>query len=103
MRLDSLRRLTFSVLYVAVCTLAAAQNVQVDATPSHVVNSFSPLYALGSSVDRVPSNATVVFFRHDQIAQFQRAGWGEISYRHQNQHSVPTRHSTQSRLPTEAP
>ncbi len=81
MRLDSLRRLTFSVLYVAVCTLAAAQNVQVDATPSHVVNSFSPLYALGSTVDRVPSNATDVFFRPDQIAQIQRAGWGVISYR----------------------
>ena len=40
---------------------AAAQTVTVDATPSHVVNKFSPLYALGSTVDRVPSNATDVF------------------------------------------
>src|SRR6266705_7209941 len=58
-----------------------AQTVQVDATPSHVVNRFSPLYALGSTVDRVPSNATDMFFRPDQIKQIQSAGWGVISYR----------------------
>src|SRR5690348_7583285 len=56
-----------------------AQTVQVDAT--HVVNTFTPLYALGSTVDRVPSNATNTFFRPDQIKQIQAAGWGVISYR----------------------
>lgn len=60
---------------------APAQVVQVDANPGHVVNTFSPLYALGSTVDRVPSNATDVFFRPDQIAKIQQAGWGVISYR----------------------
>jgi hypothetical protein len=58
-----------------------AQAVTVDAVPSHVVNRFSPLYALGSTVDRVPSNATDVFFRPDQIKQVLSAGWGVISYR----------------------
>src|ERR1700733_14775819 len=58
-----------------------AQSVFVDATPSRVVNTFSPLYALGSTVDRVPSNATDVFFRPDQIEQVLSAGWGVISYR----------------------
>src|SRR5256885_4915072 len=74
----------FSVLLATCCALssiASAQSVQVDVTPSHVVNRFSPLYALGSTVDRVPSNATDVFFRPDQIAQIQQAGWGVISYR----------------------
>ena len=60
---------------------AAAQTVTVDATPGHVVNRFSPLYALGSTVDRVPSNATDVFFRPDQIEKVLSAGWGVISYR----------------------
>ena len=60
---------------------AAAQTVTVDATPSHVVNKFSPLYALGSTVDRVPSNATDVFFRPDQVKKVLSAGWGAISYR----------------------
>jgi F5/8 type C domain len=60
---------------------AAAQTVTVDVTPSHVVNRFSPLYALGSTVDRVPSNATDVFFRPDQIQKVLSAGWGVMSYR----------------------
>src|ERR1700687_5639078 len=64
-----------------VCLHAAAHTVTVDATPSHVVNRFSPLYALGSTVDRVPSNATDVFFRSDQIEKVLSAGWGVISYR----------------------
>jgi hypothetical protein len=60
---------------------AAAQTVTVDAAPNHVVNRFSPLRALGSTVDRVPSNATDVFFRPDQIQKVRSAGWGTISYR----------------------
>ncbi len=63
------------------CLGVSAQTVHVDITPSHVVNTFSPLYALGSTVDRVPSNATDTFFRPDQIKQIQEAGWGVISYR----------------------
>ena len=62
-------------------TYGMGQTVLVDATPSHVVNRFSPLYALGSTVDRVPSNATDVFFRPDQIQQVLSAGWGVMSYR----------------------
>jgi len=60
---------------------ASAQIVRVDATPSHVVNTFRPLYALGTTVDRVPSNATDTFFRPDQVKQILSAGWGVVSYR----------------------
>jgi hypothetical protein len=62
-------------------TVAITQTIRVDATPGHEVNTFSPLYALGSTVDRVPSNATDAFFRPDQIQQVLSAGWGVISYR----------------------
>ncbi len=77
---------TLNAIVLLFCALAysskgAAQTVLVDATPSHVVNTFSPLYALGSTVDRVPSNATDMFFRPDQIKQVLSAGWGVISYR----------------------
>jgi len=58
-----------------------AQTIRVDAPADHQVNSFSPFYALGSTVDRVPSNATDVFFQPDQINQILSAGWGAISYR----------------------
>ena len=74
--------LTPLTLALLTCSLnTAAQTATVDITPSHVVNKFSPLYALGSTVDRVPSNATDVFFRPDQIKKVLSAGWGVISYR----------------------
>jgi F5/8 type C domain len=60
---------------------SSAQTIRVDATPSHVLNSFSPLHALGSTVDRVPSNATDAFFAPAAIKQILSAGWGAISYR----------------------
>ena len=56
-----------------------AQTVRIDATPSHVANTFSPLQALGSTVDRIPSNTTDTFFRPDQIQQILEAGWGPVS------------------------
>src|ERR1700736_3524549 len=58
-----------------------AQTIRVDATPTHVANSFSPTYALGSTVDRVPSNATDAFFKPEAIKEILSAGWGMISYR----------------------
>lgn len=58
-----------------------AQTIHVDATPSHVTNTFSPIRAFGATVDRIPSNTTDIFFRPDQIKQILEAGWGPISYR----------------------
>jgi hypothetical protein len=60
---------------------AVAQTIQIDAAPSHVVNTFSPLRALGATVDRIPSNTTDIFFRPDQVKQILEAGWGPITYR----------------------
>ena len=75
------KRLRALVISFVLLGTTLAQTVRVDATPSHVLNAFSPLYALGSTVDRVPSNATDMFFRPDQIQQILSAGWGVISYR----------------------
>jgi hypothetical protein len=70
-----------TIFSVALTRDAGAQTIRVDATPSHVVNTFRPPYALGTTVDRVPSNATDVFFAPDQLKQTLEAGWGVISYR----------------------
>jgi len=75
------RLLKAVVILLAFVGPVAAQTVTVDASPKHVVNRFRPLHALGSTVDRVPSNATDVFFRADQIKKVLSAGWGTISYR----------------------
>ncbi len=61
--------------------LSAAQTVVVDATPSHVANTFSPLRALGTTVDRIPTNTTDIFFEPGQIKQILEAGWGPVTYR----------------------
>jgi len=61
--------------------VVGGQSIRVDSSPSHVVNAFSPPYAMGSTVDRVPSNATDPFFKPEAIQQILSAGWGMISYR----------------------
>jgi hypothetical protein len=67
------------LLFLPIC--ATSQAIRIDSTPAHVANSFSPPYALGSTVDRVPSNSTDAFFSPDSIQQILSAGWGQISYR----------------------
>jgi hypothetical protein len=70
------------LLFISVSeTRVKAQTITVDAAPSHVANTFSPLRALGTTVDRIPSNTTDIFFRPDQIKQILEAGWGPVTYR----------------------
>jgi F5/8 type C domain len=70
--------LFWAIAFLSV-SFASAQTIQVDTT--HPANSFSPPHALGTTVDRVPSNATDVFFRPDQLRRVLEAGWGVVSYR----------------------
>src|SRR5436309_12797822 len=72
-------RSTVLILMLAACT--AAQTVKIDATPSHVANTFSPIQALGTTLDRIPSNTTDTFFQPDQVKQILEAGRGPITYR----------------------
>jgi len=70
-----------AVLVVMLAICMQAQTIKIDATPSHVANTFSPLQALGTTLDRIPSNTTDIFFRPDQIKQILDAGWGPVTYR----------------------
>ena len=70
-------------------TAANAQNIVVDAAPAHVVNSFSPLRALGGAIDRLRGGPT----REDNTKHTERlltnpvlkemlgAGWQTVTYR----------------------
>jgi len=73
--------LLISLCVSILATGATAQTITVDAAPSHVANTFSPLRALGTTVDRIPSNTTDIFFRPDQVKQILEAGWGPVTYR----------------------
>src|SRR6202790_1486805 len=68
---------------------AGAQNIVVDAAPSHAVNSFSPARALGGAIDRLRGGDT----REDNEKHTERlltdpvlkellgAGWQTVTYR----------------------
>lgn len=60
---------------------AEGQTITVDATPNHVANTFSPPRAPVTTVCRIPSNKTDIFFRPDQIKQILEAGWEPVTYR----------------------
>jgi len=70
-----------SVFGMTLAISTQAQTVTVDAAASHVANTFSPIHAMGTTLDRIPSNTTDTFFEPDQIKQILEAGWGPVSYR----------------------
>ena len=69
--------------------VASAQNIVVDAAPSHAVNSFSPFRALGGGIDRLRGGAT----KEDNEKHTERmltdpvlkellgGGWQTVTYR----------------------
>jgi len=64
---------------------AAAQSipatVHIDATPSHVINSFDPDSALGSSIDVLSRMDIDRIYTPHIIQESLSAGWGPITYR----------------------
>ncbi|MGO8718165.1 MAG: discoidin domain-containing protein [Acidobacteriaceae bacterium] len=55
--------------------------VTVDITPSHLVNSFNPDQALGSSMDVLSRSGIDQVYTPHIIEESLSAGWGPISYR----------------------
>ncbi len=76
-------------LFLWLAGAAGAQNIVVDAAPSHAVNSFSPFRALGGSIDRLRGGKT----REENEKHTERvltdpvlkellgAGWQTVTYR----------------------
>lgn len=73
----------FAVILVSV---AGAQTqadgvVHVDVTPGHVLNSFNPDQALGTSVDVLSRRDIDLVYTPHILQESLSAGWGPISYR----------------------
>ena len=68
---------------------ASAQNIVVDAAPSHVVNTFSPFQALGGAIDRLRGGATKEaneanterLLTDPVLKEMLGAGWQTVTYR----------------------
>jgi hypothetical protein len=81
---------TASIVLTALLLPAAmAQNIVVDAAPSHVVNSFSPPRTLGGAIDRLRGGATKEenekhterLLTGSVLQEMLGAGWGTVTYR----------------------
>jgi len=79
----------FICVFLWLAGAAGAQNIVVDAAPSHAVNSFSPFRALGGAIDRLRGGVT----REENEKHTERvltdpvlkellgAGWQTVTYR----------------------
>lgn len=100
------------VALVVLCTrdVALAQTIVVDATPSHVVNSFSPIRALGAGVDRLRAGEGAPEMERRQITKQEveentdrllsgpilkallGAGWQPVTYRQNTELQIEAWH-----------
>src|SRR5450631_2319012 len=97
---------------VAVCVVALTQSswaqstadfggaqvgtVRVDATPSHVINSFDPDEALGSSIDVLSRRDIDSVYTPHVIQESLSAGWGPITYRNNTELRMAAWHWTEN-------
>ncbi len=75
------------------CAFAClGQTITIDATESHVTNSFKPVEALGAGVDRLPTGATDKLLSEPVLKQVLEAGWQSVTYRQNTELHVEAWH-----------
>ena len=100
-----------SGMFLCVASLTIAQNIVVDATPGHALNTFSPPHALGGAIDRLragtgaPGNEggrrltkeeidknTDTLLSEGVVKEILGAGWQTVSYRQNTELMVEAWH-----------
>ena len=89
--LSLLKRFTW-ILALTCASPMLGQEVTVDVTPGHAVNSFSPLRALGAGIDRDPLNSVGLIYGAEEVKTMLTAGWGGVSYRLNTELSIQAWH-----------
>ena len=69
------------VSFLLSVTSASAQKVVVDADPAHVANTFSPVRALGASIDRLRTGSPDHLLKDPLLKEILGAGWQTVTYR----------------------
>src|SRR5438034_294977 len=69
--------------------------VRVDATPGHIINSFDPDGALGSSIDVLSRMDINKVFTPHIVQEALSAGWGPITYRNNTELRMAAWHWTE--------
>src|SRR4249919_3546020 len=73
-------------------TSASAQKVVVDADPAHVANTFSPVRALGASIDRLRTGTPDHLLKEPLLHEILGAGWQTVTYRQNTELMVEAWH-----------
>ena len=72
--------------------MAVTQTVTVDASPSHVANTFSPPYALGAAIDRLRTGSPEKLLNDPLLSIILNAGWQTVTYRQNTELMVEAWH-----------
>src|ERR1041384_1677267 len=83
-------------LALLLTALVQVGTVRVDARPSHVINSFDPDSALGSSIDVLSRNDINRVYTPHIIAEALSAGWGPLTYRNNTELRMAAWHWTEN-------
>ena len=75
---------------------APVGTVRVDATPTHLLNSFDPDAALGSSIDVLSRTDIDKVFTPHIIQEALSAGWGPLTYRNNTELRMAAWHWTEN-------
>jgi len=70
--------------------------VHVDINPKHILNTFDPDYALGSSIDVLSRNGIDQVFTPHILQESLSAGWGPITYRNNTELRMAAWHWTEN-------
>ncbi len=76
-------------------TVTQSGTVRIDATPGHVINSFDPDSALGSSIDVLSRTDINKVYTPHIIQEALSAGWGPITYRNNTELRMGAWHWTE--------
>jgi hypothetical protein len=70
--------------------------VRIDRTPGHVINSFDPDSALGSSIDVLSHSGIDKVYTPHIVQEALSAGWGPITYRNNTELRIAAWHWTEN-------
>ena len=95
-----------AILLLSLCVLGSAAiaqspsptigTVHIDVTPGHVINSFNPDSALGSSIDVLSHDDIDKIYTPHIIQESLSAGWGPITYRNNSELRMASWHWTEN-------
>jgi len=80
------------VCFFFASTSAFTQTVTVDATQSHVANTFSPVRSLGAAIDRLRTGTPEKLLTDPLLKEILNAGWQTVTYRQNTELMVEAWH-----------